>query len=201
MQTEEQPIVIIGGGPAGLTAALELTARSKHKPIVLEALDDVGGISRTIEFKGNRMDIGGHRFFSKSDWVMDWWRKIMPLPALDGRSDNLLGVVPPETDVMLLRSRLSRIYFLRRFFDYPISLTAQTMQNLGLLRLIKIGCSYAWAMCFPRRPERHLEDFFVNRFGGELYRTFSGITPRRSGAFAATKSARSGVRNESRASR
>ena len=172
MQTEEQPIVIIGGGPAGLTAALELTARSKHKPIVLEALDDVGGISRTIEFKGNRMDIGGHRFFSKSDWVMDWWRKIMPLPALDGRSDNLLGVVPPETDVMLLRSRLSRIYFLRRFFDYPISLTAQTMQNLGLLRLIKIGCSYAWAMCFPRRPERHLEDFFVNRFGGELYRTF-----------------------------
>lgn len=170
--THALPIAIIGGGPAGLTAALELIERGGPRPIVLEALDDVGGISRTIEYKGNRMDIGGHRFFSKSDWVMNWWRHILPLPALDGASDDLLGVVPPEKDVMLLRSRLSRIYFLRRFFDYPISLTAQTMKNLGLVRLMKIGVSYTWAMCFPRKPERHLEDFFINRFGGELYRTF-----------------------------
>lgn len=164
-------VVIIGAGPAGLTAALELCRNSNIRPIVLEALDDVGGISRTVVFRGNRMDIGGHRFFSKSDWVMNWWRNILP-PAVAPAGTEPVNHVPADERVMLLRSRLSRIYFLRRFFDYPISLSAQTMKNLGLWRLIKIGSSYAWSRLFPRRPQRHLEDFFVNRFGGELYRTF-----------------------------
>ena len=165
-----QTVLIIGAGPAGLTAALELARRSDIQPIVLEALDDVGGISRTIEYKGNRMDIGGHRFFSKSDWVMDWWRQMMP-PAPD-KDANGFSVMPQNDRHLLIRPRLSRIYFLRRFFDYPISLSGKTMANLGPVRLVRIGISYVWASLFPRQPEKNLEDFFYNRFGGELYRTF-----------------------------
>ncbi len=167
-------VLIIGAGPAGLTAALELLRRSDFQPVVLEALDDVGGISRTINYKGNRMDIGGHRFFSKSDWVMDWWRDILPVVSKPGTSspEDLVGHVPAEERVLLLRPRLSRIYFLRKFFDYPVSLSAQTMKNLGPLRLARIGLSYMVSSIFQRKPERNLEDFFINRFGGELYRTF-----------------------------
>ena len=73
--------VIIGAGPAGLTAALELLRRTDVRPVVVEASDTVGGISRTVNYKGYRMDIGGHRFFSKSDWVMNWWREILPVEA------------------------------------------------------------------------------------------------------------------------
>src|SRR5439155_2236496 len=73
-------VVIIGAGPAGLTAALELLRRSEAcRPIVIEALDQVGGLARTVRHHGNRIDIGGHRFFSKVDWVMDWWQEILPL--------------------------------------------------------------------------------------------------------------------------
>jgi protoporphyrinogen oxidase len=165
-----QTVLIIGAGPAGLTAALELARRSDIRPIVLEALDDVGGISRTIEYKGNRMDIGGHRFFSKSDWVMDWWRQMMPI-APDKDADGF-SQMPKNDRHLLIRPRLSRIYFLRRFFDYPISLSAKTMTNLGPVRLVRIGIAYVWASLFPRRPEKNLEDFFYNRFGSELYRTF-----------------------------
>jgi len=170
--TKNARVVIIGAGPAGLTAAHELVTRSQIKPLILEASGDVGGISRTIEYKGNRMDIGGHRFFSKSDWVMNWWRAILPMPDAKVAPTDLLNFIPSEERVMLVRSRLSRIYFLRRFFDYPISLSLATMRNLGPWRLMKIGASYAWASIFPRRPERNLEDFFINRFGMELYRTF-----------------------------
>lgn len=163
-------LLIIGAGPAGLTAALEIARNSDIKPVIFEALDDVGGISRTIEYKGNRMDIGGHRFFSKSDWVMDWWRAMMPTaPEMD---ENKLSKMPAGDRFMLIRPRLSRIYFLRRFFDYPISLSAKTMMGLGPVRLVRIGIAYIAARLFPRLPERHLEDFFHNRFGGELYRTF-----------------------------
>jgi protoporphyrinogen oxidase len=169
MIMKQKNVVIIGAGPAGLTAALELLRRSSHKPVVLEMLDDVGGISRTIEHKGNRMDIGGHRFFSKSDWVMNWWREIMP-PAETTASEPYR--VPAEARVMLTRPRLSRIYFLRKFFDYPISLNLQTMRNLGPIRLLRIGISYVKACLFPIKPEKNLEDFFINRFGRELYLTF-----------------------------
>ena len=170
MSAHKNTIVIIGAGPAGLTAALELQADAELRVIILEALEDVGGISRTILYKGNRMDIGGHRFFSKSDWVMRWWQNLLPIaPQAD---ENGISRIPVEDAFMLVRSRLSRIYFLRRFFNYPISLSLNTMRKLGPWRLLRIGLSYSWARIFPRHPERNLEDFFLNRFGQELYRTF-----------------------------
>jgi protoporphyrinogen oxidase len=235
--------IIIGAGPAGLTAGLELLRRSDIVPAILEASDEIGGISRTIRYKGNRMDIGGHRFFSKSDRVMQWWMDLMPpdlsvpgVPATEPQTAGsktygepleiayqgkrrvvavpahlpeepplrglgpLLGdageeesepeensdtvsedsvvetvVVPEPADpdlVMLIRPRRSRIYYLRKFFDYPITLTANTLKNLGVVRMVRVGASYAAARVHQIKPEKSLEDFLINRFGRELYLTF-----------------------------
>jgi protoporphyrinogen oxidase len=178
--------ILIGAGPAGLTAALEFLRRSDVHPIVLEASHEIGGISRTIRHNGNRIDIGGHRFFSKSDRVMNWWMDLMPPEAgVDTQhalrhqnkqrtlKTTAAGLTPENTDlVMLVRPRKSRIYFLRRFFDYPIKLTADTLGKLGLLRTLKIGLSYLRARLFPRKGEKSLEDFLINRFGRQLYLTF-----------------------------
>jgi protoporphyrinogen oxidase len=179
--------VIAGAGPAGLTAALELLRRSDITPIVIEADNQVGGISKTINYRGNRMDLGGHRFFSKSDWVMRWWQEILPVAEgqtqpssalriyYQGQSRNLKpeGLAPASADaVMLVRRRLSRIFYRRRFFDYPLTLNAGTVMNLGLVEAIKIGLSYGHAQLKSRSPEKTLEDFLINRFGIRLYRTF-----------------------------
>ncbi len=172
MTKDHETAIIIGAGPAGLTAAYELLLRTGVKPIVLEATPDTGGISKTVNYKGNRIDIGGHRFFSKSDRVMKWWQDVMPVQA-DLANGSHDGPNPDKTDlVLLIRSRLSRILFLRKLFDYPITLSFKTIRNLGFWRIIKIACSYAWIGLRPKREERSLEDFFINRFGGELYRTF-----------------------------
>ncbi len=189
--------IIIGAGPAGLTAAYELLDKTDIVPIVFEMTDDIGGISKTVVYKGNRIDIGGHRFFSKSNRVMEWWQNIFPLQGAPAFDDCLVGRKvplahgcqqrrlrkqtpvtvpapdPEQTDaVMLIRSRLSRIYFLRKFFNYPISLTLDTLTNLGLIRILKIGFSYMKSSLLPIRKETSLEDFFINRFGRELYLTF-----------------------------
>jgi protoporphyrinogen oxidase len=207
--------IIIGAGPAGLTAALELLRRTDVQPIVLEASNEIGGISRTIRYKGNRMDIGGHRFFSKSDRVMQWWIDLMPpevaeqeisyqgkkrvvaVPAHLAEEPVLRGAGPivkadgdemepelsvgtlveaadaPDRDlVMLIRPRKSRIYYLRKFFDYPITVTATTLGNLGVVRTFRVGMSYLKSRVSQIRPEKSLEDFLINRFGRELYLTF-----------------------------
>lgn len=178
--------VIIGAGPAGLTAALELQRRSGIRPVIIEASDAIGGIARTVVYKGNRMDIGGHRFFSKSDRVMQWWLELMPIEASADSTVGLRyqgkereaplaasGPDPRSEDlVMLVRQRKSRIYFLRRFFDYPIQLTFDTLRKLGLYRAARCGISYLRSALLPQREERSLEDFLINRFGRQLYLTF-----------------------------
>jgi len=162
-----QSIVIIGAGPAGLTAAYELLKKGQVSVTILEATGEIGGISRTKNYKGNRMDIGGHRFFSKSDKAMDFWKEIMPL------EDRERGISPDQADLLfLIRHRLSRILFLRKFFDYPVTLNGSTIRGLGFSRLMKIGVSYL-KICFrPVKDIDSLEKFFISRFGVELYETF-----------------------------
>ena len=176
--------IIIGAGPAGLTAAYELLDKTEIKPVIFEATDDVGGIARTVNYEGNRLDIGGHRFFTKSDRVLRWWYHILPLqgkPAWDdlahGREIPLSqepgAPDPARTDrVLLIRERVSHILFLKKFFDYPLSLSLRTLSRLGLIRTSRITLSYLKSAASPIRPERSLEDFFINRFGRELYSTF-----------------------------
>lgn len=178
--------VIIGAGPAGLTAAYELLTRTDIKPVVIEMSGLIGGISATVKYKGNRIDIGGHRFFSKSDRVMNWWLQHLPLQEMSfatsldlryqGQSREFAvphGVDPnAQEQVMLVRERKSRIYFLRKFFDYPISLSPDTLKKLGLVRTARIGLSYLRRTLFPLKQVKNLEQFFINRFGDRLYRTF-----------------------------
>jgi protoporphyrinogen oxidase len=184
--------IIIGAGPAGLTAALELLTRTNIRPIVLEKSSYMGGISRTVNYKGNRIDIGGHRFFSKSDRVMNWWLGHLPLEengegelqiAYQGKTRQVgaaaaIGSCSRDSGlenrdgVMLVRSRKSRIYFLRKFFDYPIQLTSDTLRKLGFVRSLRIGFSYLRRAAVPTMKPASLEQFFINRFGRELYLTF-----------------------------
>ena len=173
--------VIIGAGPAGLTAANELLKHTGIRPVVLEESDDIGGISKTLVHNGNRIDIGGHRFFSKNARVMQWWQDMLPLQGAPSCDDLLLGHEkellpggpdPEKTDpVMLVRQRISRIYFSRRFFDYPISIRWQTFRNMGFANTLKVGVGYLFSACFKRK-EQSLEDFYINRFGKPLYRMF-----------------------------
>lgn len=175
-------VVIIGAGPAGLTAGFELLKKSKdYQIIILEESDTVGGISRTVQYNGNRMDIGGHRFFSKDSEVTKWWNNILPLqgaPSFDdlktGRSFELNpnGPNPEKEDkVMLKRRRISRIYYKRKFFDYPVKMNLKTILNMGLFTTAKAGFSYIFAI-IRKLPETSLENFYINRFGRKLYSMF-----------------------------
>jgi protoporphyrinogen oxidase len=178
--------VIAGAGPAGLTAALEMLRRSDVSPIVFDSGNQVGGISRTVNYRGNRMDLGGHRFFSKSDWVMRWWQEILPVEEGESPEQPLRmsyqgqhrDWIPgmrghaSSDSVLLVRQRLSRIFYRRRFFDYPLKINFHTLRNMGPIETIKTGMSYAQARLAHRSPEVSLEDFLINRFGDRLYRTF-----------------------------
>lgn len=185
--------IIIGAGPAGLTAAYELLKRTDILPIIIEKDKQVGGISKTVDYKGNKMDFGPHRFFSKSDRVMNWWTSIMPLNTQKGEEltisyqnksrtidtgdfltteeDDSNSGMPPKKS-MLIIPRLTRIYFLRQFFVYPIQLSIATLGQLGIWTTIKIVFSYLYARLFPRKPQNSLEDFMINKFGSVLYHIF-----------------------------
>lgn len=175
-------IVIIGAGPAGITAAYEFSKKHEGYNItVLEESDRIGGISQTVKYKGNRMDIGGHRFFSKSSRVTDWWNEIMEPQGAPSIDDRLLnrekvytdgGADPEDCDrVMLKRHRVSRIYYKNKFFDYPVTMKMETIRNMGLATTIQAGFSYLGS-CIHKLPETSLENFYINRFGRKLYSMF-----------------------------
>ncbi|HNW86973.1 MAG TPA: NAD(P)/FAD-dependent oxidoreductase [Candidatus Limiplasma sp.] len=175
-------VIIIGAGPAGLTAAYELLKKHEGYDVtVLEKSDSIGGISKTVRHDGNRMDIGGHRFFSKDQAVMDWWQEVMPLQGAPSLDDRILqrevslapdGPDPEQTDrVMLVRNRVSRIYYQKHFFDYPISLKWSTLKTMGFGTTLQVGFSYLHSV-FHKLPETSLENFYINSFGRKLYSMF-----------------------------
>ena len=177
----KKKVVIIGAGPAGLSAAYELIKNEEFEITVLELEKFVGGISRTAYYNGNRMDVGGHRFFTKVERVSNLWHEVMPLQGSPSSDDIILnrtipleenGPDPEKEDiVMLKRHRVSRIYFLKKFFDYPISMKPRTFANMGFGRTMKAGFGYLGS-CFHKRKEKSLEDFYINRFGKPLYQLF-----------------------------
>ncbi len=175
--------IIIGAGPAGLTAAYELLTTTDILPIILECDNQVGGLSKTIDYKGNKIDIGGHRFFSKSSEVIDWWLQFLPLENTTGKPveityQNKRTVVSPadkpsgNDNVMMVRPRKSRIYYQEKFLDYPLQLNSKTIRSLGFSKMMGFGFSYFLSKISPRKEEKSLEDFFINRFGKKLYKTF-----------------------------
>ena len=174
--------LIIGAGPAGLTAAYELLTKARDiEVVVFEESDCFGGISKTVNYKGNRMDMGGHRFFSKIPEVNEWWDSMLPMQGAPTYDDIVLkrempvhkgGPDPEKEDrVMLTRHRVSRILFDTKFYDYPISLKPETFKNFGVLTTLKVGFSYLGSM-FHKLPEDNLENFYINCFGRKLYSMF-----------------------------
>ena len=183
MQKSKKKVVIIGAGPAGLAAGYKLLEDGKRnvEVTILEASKEIGGISRTVEYKGNRIDIGGHRFFTKSKEVEGFWKKVMPTQGKPSYDDKLLGIEKDfvkggpnpekEDDVMLIRNRVSRIYYSKKFFDYPISLKLQTFKNMGISSTVVGGFSYLKSTMI-KKEENSLENFYINRFGKKLYSMF-----------------------------
>ncbi len=172
--------IIIGAGPAGLTAAYKMLKESDILPVIYEKAQVIGGISQTREYKNNRIDLGGHRFFTKNKDVMNLWEELMPLQGKPSKDDLLLdrtrefpGSADPETEeeVFLVRNRVSRIFYLNKFFDYPISLKLNTFVNMGFFRTLKAGFGYLKSTIIKRK-EKSLEDFYINRFGKPLYQMF-----------------------------
>lgn len=174
-------IYVIGAGPAGLAVAYYLLKHTDYKPVIFEESPYIGGISRTHKYLGNFMDLGGHRFFTKNDEVMSFWTEIFPLQEMPSKDDRILnrtekfsnsGLNPEQEDELFLkRNRLSRIYFLKKFFDYPISFKFETFRNLGFVNLMLAGFGYLYS-CVRKRKELSLEDFYINRFGKPLYKMF-----------------------------
>ena len=175
-------MVIIGAGPAGLTAAYELSRKQGYEITVLEAGTQVGGISRTVDYKGNLIDIGGHRFFSKSDRVLDWWANFLPVVdtshphseiGYHNRTKEIDSLMwRSARNAMLIRPRQSRIYFKKRMYDYPLKLSMKLVVNLGKKRSLRIASDLLKSWLWPIKEERNLEDFYINRFGREIYKMF-----------------------------
>lgn len=150
-----EKVIVIGAGPAGLTAAYELLKRGGCDVTVLEASDCPGGLSRNAEFNGHKIDLGGHRFYTDIDPVRKLWDEVM-----EDRSDD-----------WLTRPRYSRIYYGGHFIDYPVKLSADMLKAVGLKNAMKISISYAGAL-LRKRDETNLENLYINQFGKTLYRMF-----------------------------
>jgi protoporphyrinogen oxidase len=151
MLNNGKKLIIIGAGPAGLTAAYKASMAGMDS-VVLEKDQVVGGISRTVQYKGYYFDIGGHRFFTKSKSVEQMWKEVL--------GDDLLEC-----------SRLSRLYFNNKFFFYPLRFL-DAMMKLGIWNSSLIVCSYIYYQLFPLENEKSFENWIINRFGNRLYRTF-----------------------------
>lgn len=175
-------VVIIGAGPAGITAGYELVKKSQdYEVVILEESNQVGGIAKTVEYNGNRMDLGGHRFISNSEEVKNWWEDILSKqgqPAYDDRKLKRYVQTSPggpdpefEDEVMLVRKRISSIYFNEKFFEYPVKLNSTTIKNMGLGQTAKAGFSYLESSIFKKK-ENNLEGFYVNHYGKQLYQLF-----------------------------
>ena len=147
----DDPVVILGGGPAGLTAGYLLSKRGQPV-VVLEAEDQVGGIAKTVVRDGYRFDLGGHRFFTKAKEVDALWHEIM-------------------REEFLLRPRMSRIYWNRKYLDYPLNGT-DVIKKLGPVEVIRAGLSYTWATIKPNGREENFEQWVSNRFGKRLFELF-----------------------------
>lgn len=185
MNLNKKKILIIGAGPAGITAGIELQKKGIKDITIIESDNQVGGISKTINYKNNYIDIGGHRFFSKSDWVMQWWTNLLPIEKNNEISN--IGISyqgkylklnennfrkSNSIETFLIRNRISRIFFNKKFFSYPLKINLKTIYNLGIVKTFFYGCSYLKYKITPIKPEKSLEDFLINRFGMRLYRQF-----------------------------
>ena len=179
---DQKKVTIIGAGPAGLTAGYKLLQKNPDcEVVIVEESAVAGGISRTVKHNGNRMDIGGHRFFSKDGKVNDMWQELMPLQGapsfddlkLDRQVNTVQGGPDPEKEdrVMLLRNRVSRIYYKRHFFDYPVKMNFNTIRNMGFFTTFAAGMSYLKSL-ICKKEDSSLENFYINRFGRKLYSMF-----------------------------
>lgn len=176
-------VIILGAGPAGLTAGYELLKRSRdnYDVLILEQLDKVGGIARSEYLDNNIIDIGGHRFYSKDKKVISWWNSFIPRAGKPAADDIIRNCLPAfkrsepdpeiEDDVMLLRKRVSRIFNESKFYSYPFELDGETKKNLGFKEYSKALSSLASSK-MNKNPEQNLEDYYINQFGKYVYEKF-----------------------------
>lgn len=190
MAMPKKHVIVIGAGPAGLSFADKLLELSADFSVtILEKSNYIGGISKTVNFEGNRIDIGGHRFFSKSDEVMNWWAQKFPVSIEDVEKENFelryqgqTTAIPngfrtastkdkESSNVLLLRTRKSRIIHDKKLYDYPLKINNQTLANIGALKIIQVSLSYIKSKINFKEP-LNLEQFIVSRFGNTLYKMF-----------------------------
>jgi len=182
MSNEKKKVVILGAGPSGLALAYELLKKSdKFEPIIIEKLDCVGGLSRTVYFDKLGVDIGGHRLYTNDEYIKKIWLDFLPeqnAPSIDDIEARRfmeypsIGANPQECDdVMLIRKRFSSIIYNDKFFDYPLKISFETFKKLGLKNSFFAGLSY-FKSIFVKKEEKTLEDFLINRFGKVLYQIF-----------------------------
>jgi len=181
-------VAVIGAGPAGLAFSDKLLELRKDVSIdIYEKSNYIGGISKTINYKGNRIDIGGHRFFSKSDEVMKWWTNKFPIDtsslneseliSYQNSSRNIEGLNTLNKNnridnrIMLVRKRKSRILYSGKLYDYPLKLNLKTIKNIGSLQILNVGLSYLRSK-LNKKEAKNLEDFIISRFGYKLYSMF-----------------------------